>query len=408
MSGEAGILQLMDDLGKALADEPAAAMFGGGNPAQIPAMTDVFKRSLTELLGHPSQGPAMLGNYDTPQGNTEFIRTVKDFLNRHYNLAISEANIAVTPGSQTGYFMLFNLLAGRSGNRQKKILFSLLPEYVGYVDQGLEPDMFVSVRPKIEKVGVHEFKYHVDFDKLQIDEDIAGICVSRPTNPSGNVVTDNELKRLGKLASDHDIPLMIDNAYGAPFPNVIKPDVQPFWNDHTVWSISLSKVGLPTARVGIFVGPAELMQALACANAIVSLASPSVGQYLVQPLIKKNEILELSEKHIKPHYFERAERARTLINKHFPQDLPWRLHQYEGSYFFWLWCEGAKMTSKEMYELLKKRGVLVVPGEYFFPGQETKTWPHARECLRINFARPDAELEQGIPVLAQAIAAAYA
>src|SRR5690348_7580759 len=89
MSADAGILQLMDDLGKALANEPPKAMFGGGNPAQIPAVTDAFKSSLHELLADENKAAAMLGNYDTPQGNAAFLTAIKDFLNRHYQLGIT-------------------------------------------------------------------------------------------------------------------------------------------------------------------------------------------------------------------------------------------------------------------------------------------------------------------------------
>lgn len=91
----------------------------------------------------------------------------------------------------------------------------------------------------------------------------------------------------------------------------------------------------------------------------------------------------------------------------FPDDLPWRLHVYEGSYFFWLWCEGAKKTSMQMYEYLRDRGVVVVPGEYFFPGQDTTKWAHSHECLRLNFSRPDSELEVGIPILTEMLGWAY-
>jgi valine--pyruvate aminotransferase len=46
------------------------------------------------------------------------------------------------------------------------------------------------------------------------------ICVSRPTNPTGNVITDEELIKLDALANQHGIPLVIDNAYGVPFPGL--------------------------------------------------------------------------------------------------------------------------------------------------------------------------------------------
>ena len=36
-------------------------------------------------------------------------------------------------------------------------------------------------------------------------------------NPTGNVITDEELMKLDRLANQHGIPLVIDNAYGVPF-----------------------------------------------------------------------------------------------------------------------------------------------------------------------------------------------
>lgn len=407
ITNESGILQLMDDLGTALAGDPPIAMFGGGNPAQIPAVTEAFTSILSDILNNPTKTAAMLGNYDTPQGNAEFIKQIKNFVNRRYNLGITEANIAITSGSQSGYFMLFNILAGKTNGQNKKILFPIVPEYIGYADQGLEPEMFVSNLPKIENIGPHEFKYHINFDTLNVDENIAAISLSRPTNPSGNVVSNDELKKLADIAKAKNIPLLIDNAYGQPFPGVIDDKAKLIWGENIVLSMSLSKIGLPTSRVGIFIGPPKLMAALSSANAILSLASPSIGQYIASPLIENDRILELSKNHIQPYYAARQAKMITLINKYFPQNLPWRLHTYEGSYFLWLWCDGAKITSLEMYNWLKKQRVLVVPGEYFFHGVDGSSWPHASQCLRINFARPNAELEQGIPILAEAIENAY-
>lgn len=403
MSGEAGILQLMDDLGRALSTDKPQAMFGGGNPAQIPAVTAVLKRELEAIVTDDTRLAAMLGNYDTPQGNDAFITSFAKFLDAQYGWNITADNIAITAGSQSGFFMLFNLLSGTADGAKRKILLPLVPEYIGYADQLIEPDGFVSCRPKIEKIGEHEYKYAIDFDNLPLDNTVGAIALSRPTNPTGNVVTDDEIRRLARIAAERDIPLIIDNAYGLPFPGVINAEATPHFDDHTVLSFSLSKVGLPSSRVGIFVGPPALMQALSSANAIVSLASPSPGQYVTERLFASGEILDLSKNHIQPFYAERATKARQLLMERLPAELPWRLHVYEGSYFFWLWCDGAKRTSKELYEYLKARGVVVVPGEYFFPGQDVSEWQHAQQCVRLNFSRPDDELEIGSQILAEAV-----
>ena len=69
--------------------------------------------------------------------------------------------------------------------------------------------------------------------------------------------------------------------------------------------------------------------------------------------------------------------------------------------FLWLWVRDSKRTSKEIYQALKKRGVLVVPGEYFFFGLEDHDWPHRHECLRLSFAMDDNDVREGIRIIAE-------
>lgn len=65
-----------------------------------------------------------------------------------------------------------------------------------------------------------------------------------------------------------------------------------------------------------------------------------------------------------------------------------------------LWIKGGRRTSREIYESLKKRGMLVVPGEHFFFGLEDEKWPHRHECLRISFAMEDSDVREGIRIIA--------
>jgi valine--pyruvate aminotransferase len=402
LTEHSGILELMDDLGKAINETPPLAMLGGGNPAIIPELSRLYADRLSKILSVQDTAQPALGNYDTPAGNRQFIEEICNYFNKKYQTKISAESIATSPGSQAGFFMLFNMLAGKRGERTKHILLPLVPEYIGYTNQGLAEDMFKSCRPKIEIIGDHEFKYSIDFDALEITEDTAAICISRPTNPSGNVVSDAEVKQLQELARANSIPLIIDNAYGLPFPGVIKDDAHlPELDGNTILSFSLSKIGLPTARVGFFVGPAVLMKLVQSINAKINLSSPSVGQYLVGDLLRNDKLDSIRDDMIVPFYKKRADYAWRLLNETLPDEISWRAHSYDGSYFFWLWIEDMKITSKQLYDRLKRRGVIVVPGEYFFAGQDVDDWSHSRECLRINFARPEPELEIGFPILAE-------
>lgn len=403
-----GILELMDDLGRALATGDHVAMFGGGNPAAIPAVQNLLEDEVAAMLRRPQAFRDCIGNYDPPQGNPGFVQAVADYLNKAMGWDIAAENIAITPGSQTGFFMLFNLLAGESRGGARKILFPLVPEYIGYADQGIQPDMFDAVRPRIEARGEHGFKYRIDFEALKIEPHHAAICLSRPTNPTGNVVTDEELGRLEALAKKHGIPLIIDNAYGQPFPGVMTDSAHlPAWDESKVYSFSLSKIGLPSSRVGIFVARPEIAAAMSKANAILSLASPTFGQALGASLMRDGSLERICRQHIQPYYRGAADFAGKVLAAKLG-DLPYRVHEYEGSYFFWLWLPELPVSSKELYGRLKERGVIVVPGEYFFPGLENVRWHHKHECMRLNFARPKHEIEAGFTILAKEIERAYA
>lgn len=407
-TANSGILELMDDLGRALATGDHVAMFGGGNPAAIPAVQAMIESHMSNLLRRPADLHNVIGNYDPPGGNPEFIRTVTAYLNVQLSWNIAPENIAITPGSQTGFFMLFNLLAGPSPAGRRTILFPLVPEYIGYADQGITPDMFEANRPRVETSGEHAFKYRINFDTLKIQPHHAAICLSRPTNPSGNVVTNDELARLADLAKAHNIPLIVDNAYGLPFPGVITQAAQvPAWDEHKIFSFSLSKVGLPSSRVGIFVARPEIAAAIAKTNAILSLASPTLGQALGTSLMRDGSLDKACRNHIQPYYCTSAAYAQKVLAEKLA-GLPYRVHDYEGAYFLWLWLPGLPISTKVLYGRLKARGVIVVPGEYFFPGISDPTWRHQQECIRLNFARPQREIDQGFTILAEEIRQAYA
>ena len=80
-----------------------------------------------------------------------------------------------------------------------------------------------------------------------------------------------------------------------------------------------------------------------------------------------------------------------------------RIHKPEGALFLWLWFEGLPISSQELYQRLKKRGVLVVSGHYFFPGMEEDNWIHKNQCIRVTYAQDNAVVEEGIKLLADEV-----
>ncbi len=400
-----GILSLMDDLGNALA-EGGMLMMGGGNPGHVPEVQTALREQLVGLCDDPGRFQKLIGIYDPPPGDKGFLQALADLLQREYGWAVGPENICLTQGSQGSFFLLFNMLAGRfEDGSQKKIMLPLAPEYIGYADLGLCDDFFTAVRPKIELLGDHQFKYRVDFDQLEITDDIAALCVSRPTNPTGNVLTDDEIAELSRLAADNDIPLILDNAYGVPFPGIIYTEATPFWNEQLIVCMSLSKFGLPAARTGIVIARPEIIRTLAGINAILNLAPGSFGAMLTTDLVATGEILHLSRTVVQPFYRRKMEKAMAALEEFFT-DLPYRVHTPEGAMFLWLWFKDLPISSRALYERLKARKVLVVSGDYFFPGLEAG-WQHTRECLRITYSQDEQDVREGLRIIADEVQAVY-
>lgn len=401
-----GSLELMEDLGEAMAEESTALFLGGGNPGKIPAIQERVQARLAAIAANAQDADRLLGNYAHPKGELKFRQSLARLLAREYGWKLTAENIALSGGSQAGFFLLFNLLAGEfADGSRKRVLLPVVPEYIGYADQGVSEGLFVARRPHIEERDAHLFKYHIDLDALNVGPDIGVVCVSRPTNPTGNVITDDELATLDGAARRAGVPLIVDNAYGLPFPGIVFVEATVHWNENVILCMSLSKLGMPGARTGIIVASEEIVDALMRMTAVMSLAVGSVGPVLVEDIVASGEILEWSRQFVTPYYRQKADFALQVLAREL-EGVPFRIHVPEGAFFLWLWLPGLPITSAELYERLKRKAVLVISGHYFFPGFE-EDWRHRDECLRISFAQSERVVEEGMRAIAAEVKRAF-
>lgn len=411
LAGGSGIEELMDDLGHALAaGGPDMCFLGGGQPSLIPEMNEVWRRQMEEILGEPGAFEQMVALYDGPRGQPAFIEALAGLMKRSFGWDLGPENIAITAGGQTAFFFLFNLLGGRYPDGScRRILLPLVPEYIGYANQSVSGDLFRANRPLIDEGEGHEFKYRIDFDALKVGDDVAAICASRPTNPTGNVLTDQEVAKLASIAGERGIPLIIDNAYGAPFPNIIFREATPVWDERIVLTLSLSKIGLPGTRTGIVIARPDIAAAISSLSAVVGLANNNIGQTIMRPLIENGEILRLSNAVVKPFYQQKSRLALGWVVEEFGDRFEWRVHRSEGALFLWLWFPRLPIGSRELYERLKQRDVLVVSGHYFFFGlEDEEPWKHRDECIRVTYTLDEETVRRALRIIAEEVERAWA
>jgi valine--pyruvate aminotransferase len=345
---------LMDDLGEVQRRPEAFLNLGGGNPARVPEVHAHFAARLAQLASERRLDSAFAG-YEDPQGPLAFREQVAAYLARRQGWPVSADNILCTAGSQASFFMLFNLLAGdTAGGRRRQILFPQTPEYIGYSGLCLQPDCLRAVDSLTVDTGPARFRYAIDLGNLEIDPaDTAAICLSRPTNPTGNICRDDELAILSERAAAAEVPLIVDCAYGEPFPGMM---------------LSVNPLG-------------------------ASMASSLFEHNLLDRLVSET---------IRPFYRARLDFALKRCDEAFA-GLDYRIHEPGGAIFLWVWFRDSRVDSQLLYERLKRRGVLVIPGHHFAPAGGAGVDGHLRQCLRLSFAQPEDVVARGVAVIGEEV-----
>jgi valine--pyruvate aminotransferase len=409
MSHLTGVRAIMKDIIETLraGHDRRFINLSAGNPVILPAVEQLWRDCTHDLLKSPEYGEVVC-RYGTSQGYEPLIEAIRDDFNQRYGLQLTNRHILITPGSQALYFFAANALGGYAkGGQMKTIVLPLSPDYTGYGGISLVPEAVKAYRPTLEVDGVgHRFKYRPDFSQLEITAETGFVLFSRPCNPTGNVLSDGEVHQIADLAATHNVPVLVDSAYAPPFPALNFTEMTPVFGGNILHCMSLSKAGLPGERLGIAIGAPEIIEVLECFQTNLCIHSSRYGQAIAARAIASGELARLSEQVIRPYYQDKFAVLEAALDEAMPQTLPWYLHRGEGAIFAWLWFDQLPVTDSDLYQRLKQRGVIVVPGNPFFPGLQ-EDWPHTRQCLRLSLTANAEDLVAATHHLAEVVNQLY-
>lgn len=409
MSALTGVRAIMKDIIETLRANPNEAFINlsAGNPVILPEVEQLWRDCTAQLLESPDYGEVVC-RYGTSQGYQPLVEAIQKDFNQRYGLTLSDRQILITPGSQALYFLAANAFGGITETGQlKNIVLPLSPDYTGYGGICLTPEALKTYQPTLEiDETAHRFKYRPDFDQLHFDENTGCIIFSRPCNPTGNVLSEAEVQQIADLAAPFDIPVLIDSAYGPPYPSLNYTDIAPILGNNVVHCMSLSKAGLPGERVGIAIGDERIIQTLEAFQTNVCIHSGRYGQAIAAQAIQSGALADISVQVIRPYYQAKLALLQSVLDQQMPSTLPWFLHLGEGAIFAWLWLNELPISDWQLYQQLKQVGVIVVPGHSFFPGL-SQDWPHKHQCLRISLTATDEEITIAMQRLVQVIEKVY-
>ncbi|MBD0261544.1 MAG: valine--pyruvate transaminase [Spirirestis rafaelensis WJT71-NPBG6] len=409
MSCLTGVRAIMKDINETLRAGAGQQFINlsAGNPLILPEVEQLWRDCTAELLASSEYGEVVC-RYGSSQGYAPLVEAIVNDFNKRYGLNLTERNILLTPGSQSLYFYAANVFGGyTSSGDLKEIVLPLSPDYTGYGGVTLCAEALIAYKPTLDiDAAAHKFKYRPDFSQLEITENTGCVIFSRPCNPTGNVLTDDEVKKIAALAAPFNVPVLIDSAYAPPFPALNFTEMTPVFGDNILHCMSLSKVGLPGERIGIAIGDEEWIHVLECFQTNMCIHPSRYGQAIAARAINSGKLGEISEQVIRSFYQNKFTVLEDSLFAAMPKDLPWFLHRGEGAIFAWLWLDELPITDWEFYQELKQVGVIVVPGSSFFPGLR-EDWLHKHQCLRISLTGTDEEIAIGMQRLAKVAQQVY-
>ncbi|HEY7145806.1 MAG TPA: aminotransferase class I/II-fold pyridoxal phosphate-dependent enzyme [Streptosporangiaceae bacterium] len=407
MASASGIRAIMDDIAVSTAAAAGGRPWlnlGIGNPAYIPEVAAAWQRLTMAALSENFAEASC--RYGPSRGTPELVGAIVAYFRGRYGWDIGAQNVVVGPGSQLLGFIAAALFTGPGPAGGSKLVLPVVPDYTGYQGLVLTPGGIAGIEPVLEPDGGRSFRYQIDFAALERRDDIGMLLLSSPSNPAGRCLEAAEQDRLIALATARDVPLMIDNAYGEPFPCIGSTFVPPAWHPQVINCFTLSKAGLPGERIGFAIGSEAYIGPMVSFLANSALHAAQLAQHTIARALGSGALDTMVASSITPFYAQRRKLAESLLLDSLPASLAWRLHASTGGMFCWLWVDHDWFDDLALYQALKRKRVFVVPGRHFFTSQARPgpSGAHARQCFRLSISAPEAELTDGIGLIGETLA----
>jgi DNA-binding transcriptional MocR family regulator len=311
-------------------------------------------------------------------------------------------------GPGGGYGPLREWLAERHGVEPSRVVITSgsLQGFVFLAEQLVKPGARVLVeaptydRPLkiLARLGAEVVTVPMDDDGLVPDELPEGdfaFLYTIPTfqNPSGRTLSVERRRRLAELAKERGLLVLEDDPYGLvrydgePLPRVFELSA-----GQTAYCSSFSKTVAPGLRVGWFVLPPQLAQAIEAFAVSTYISPPYLSQATVLEFARRGSF-EPNLKRVNGLLRERRDAMLEALQRDMPEDASWT--RPEGGYFVWLDLPSGPPAA-ELLVQAEEAGVTFVKGTDFFPGGQG-----GERSLRLafSFVSPD-EIAAGISVLA--------
>ncbi|MBU1749669.1 MAG: PLP-dependent aminotransferase family protein, partial [Chloroflexi bacterium] len=369
-------------------------VFGHPDPATLPV--DELQAAVEAVLRGPQAHLAL--QYGPEQGPPALIDYLVTRLNREENLRLTHDHLLITAGVTSAVDTIARLMVRPGG--------AVLVEAPSYHDAlHVLSDHGADLRAvPVDDDGLVVAALEAQLAQLQHEGQSPQLLYTIPNfqNPSGVTLSTERRQAILALARAHGFLIVEDDVYhDLVYEGAVPPSFYALAGDagdSTVLRLgSFSKVMAPGLRLGwLIAAPQHVRRFTDCGVSQMGGGANPFMAHVVSEYCRAGH-LEPQIARLRPVYRQRRDAMLDALARHMPPGVTWT--HPRGGFFVWLTLPPG-LTATAAQAAARERGVLLVPGPGCFANGGGERY------LRLAFSFvPPADIERGVALLAQAIAA---
>lgn len=291
--------------------------------------------------------------YTSNQGLPELREEIVRWNKRKYGLQYSKDEVIVTCGASEAID-----IALRSCIDPGDEVIVLDPSYVCYV-----PDIVLAggVAKAIRLKNENEFKLTPEELEAVITDKTKILLLNYPNNPTGAIMTKEDLEKIAEIVKKHDLLVVSDEIYSelTYIGKHCSIGALPEMKERTIVINGFSKAFSMTGwRLGYVLAPKAILDQIKKIHQFAIMCAPTTSQYAGL------EALRNGDPDIEKMRKEYDKRRKYLLKEFARLDLP--CFEPRGAFYIFPYIGKYGMSSEEFAtDLLEKERVVVVPGTAF-------------------------------------------
>jgi aspartate/methionine/tyrosine aminotransferase len=302
---------------------------------------------------------------------------LRERIARHYaethGVTVPSDRIVVTTGSSGGFVLAF-IAAFDVGDR----VALATPGYPAYrnilLALGIEP---------VSLPSGPESRFQPSVELLdRVEGKLDGLIVASPSNPSGSMLSADELRVLADYCHDRGIRLISDEIYHGITYSVAEATALKFTDDAVVINSFSKYFSMTGWRIGWMVTPNDLFRSIECLKQNLFISAPTLSQHAALAAFDCTDELDAN--------VARYARNRELLLDRLPLAGFTEFAPADGA--FYLYANVSHLTNESeafCRKMLQETGVAAAPGNDFDPAR-------GRSFIRFSFAGPTSDIEDAV------------